>query len=448
MIYILKVSAVLIAFVLWVDSGLSGVGFPANIKVSPQNMRSRKNQKLTPASVEFDLSTSVLPKDSYPTIERLAQESAILINNLHKRRELDEVNLNSLMRLRAYLTAVYRKNNNSKLKKTLSSAVAQITQELKSRLDFQERYNRGLVQGPGTSLMTNETNQMSGAMSLAPTMTSQNFVPAGSGAGLTVQRNNALASQAQYAAPSSVPTRNENMMGERSETLARRINEGRLDSSQLTTQDINLMNQAAQPGLSSGVIKSSFARSTTVRPTQMRQASGSDAVNLASMVQARRGRMLDTYLKNKYIVWDQLGEEDRRLVKEFRAQANAKATTPANSSSAPNFDALPPPPEDWLNSSSPTARPESISPESGRIIPAAPPLPSLGSRSASVRANPAPNPRPVARGGNANSLRTDNILNAVGKQIDDRKAQWQNIQNQPDPRDAMQGASDAEWENS
>lgn len=422
MIYILKVSAVLIAFVLWVGSGLSGVGFPSNIKVSPQNMRSRKNQKLTPASVEFDLSTSVLPKDSYPTIERLAQESAILINNLHKRRELDEVNLNSLMRLRAYLTAVYRQNNNSKLKKTLSSAVAQITQELKSRLDFQERYNRGLVQGPGASLMTNESNQMSGTMPLAPTMTSQNFVPVGS-------------------------------VMERSETLASRISQGRLDPSQLTTQDTNLMNKLPQstPSLtvSSGVNKSvPFVRSTTVRPPQMRQASGSDAVNLASMAQARRGRMLDTYLKNKYIVWDQLGAEDRRLVEEFRAQTNAKATTPANSSSAPNFDALPPPPADWLNSSSAAARPESISPESGRTIPAAPPLPSLGSRFPPVRANPAPSPRPVARGGNPNSLRTDNILNAVGKQIDDRKAQWQNIQNQPDPRDAMQGASDAEWENS
>ena len=117
---------------------------------------------LTERMIRFNLNQ--MPNGPKPTVERLSDELTILVASLFKRRELDEVNQRSLIRIRAYLADIYRKpSTTAKLKRRALTAIRQITAELQNRLDFDARYKAGLV-APIQAISQNRQGQSRGPL--------------------------------------------------------------------------------------------------------------------------------------------------------------------------------------------------------------------------------------------------------------------------------------------
>lgn len=104
-----------------------------------------ESRPLTKRDIRFDIHK--MKNSLQPTVLRMADELCILIGSLYKRRELDEVNQRSLMRIRGYLAHIYHRGDISeKQKKRVYMAIRQITAELENRVAFEKRYAEGLVE--------------------------------------------------------------------------------------------------------------------------------------------------------------------------------------------------------------------------------------------------------------------------------------------------------------
>lgn len=447
----------------------SNTGIRPNVNISPANARMRKNPKLRPSDVDFDLMSAPLNPNFSPTPERLAQEMAVLVNNLYKRRELDEVNVNSLMRIRFYLAAVYRQTSQVRLKNRIKEAVREITEELRHRLDFEQRYKSGLVkipqgtddragasQGGATGLDSKNFNLQPMAFKEMTRTFSEGQAKERSAQKFTVNPrtttslSGAMGTRTEGGNPTRVQFEN---LSARSRSILELVEKGQIDVNQLTKKDRDMVNAykngaASGPSLRStseerqGVVAAPPAASQPLRTAAPLQTGSRGArvneSNVAEAVRATRGRRLASLLEKKYIVWDQLNAEDQQLVNAYRQGNSSKVSEPAQSTT--DLSQLPPPPADWIASA---RQPEQTLVRNAPPPP--PPLPRSG-LAAPYRNSSTALARPI--GSNPNALRTDNVLRSVQNQIDQRQKALQAIAERPDPRDSMQGASDAEWENS
>lgn len=93
------------------------------------------------ALLRFDVNTSQIPNVT-PSVPGMTTYTTILINNLYKRGELNEVNINHLIRICYSLTAVYRslpqEAATQRLKNQISTAVKQIVYELNRRFQLKQ----------------------------------------------------------------------------------------------------------------------------------------------------------------------------------------------------------------------------------------------------------------------------------------------------------------------
>lgn len=121
-----------------------------------------ESRTLTKRDIKFDIHK--MKNGPQPTLLRMTDEMCILIGSLYKRRELDEVNQRSLIRIRGYLAHVYHRGDISdRQKKRIYMAIRQITAELENRVAFEKRYAAGLVATspplPTSQLRSAETNE-------------------------------------------------------------------------------------------------------------------------------------------------------------------------------------------------------------------------------------------------------------------------------------------------
>ena len=514
-IYGLAFLFIAIAEQAWPAMGMRpNMGIRPNVNISAVNTRMRKNPKLRPSDVNFDLMSASLNPNLSPTPERLAQEIAVLINNLYKRRELDEVNVNSLMRIRVYLAAIYRQTSQIKLKNRIQEAVREITEELRHRLDFENRYRSGLVKMPeGQAVSTSEMQasqlKQESEISDLKLMTyqdeSRQFPTAQQKMASRMTFNSGTIAPSSAALATGGATMNRvtsrsDGISSRSRSILDLVDKGMIDVNQLTKKDRDMVNAYKNGGpFMSSPKNSQPARAPSLRPVMQRPlspqtryqgagagtrpAAPSDS-NIAEAVRATRGRRLADLLQKNYIVWNQLGSEDQKLVNEYKGGTSNQlmpslqpslstaqrlgtsmpsnsnipvapplpnlsgllrpqnATSSVSSQAAQDVNNLPPPPAEWLATSTQT---DAGAPQNMVPPPPPPPLP-ISNPSARYRnSTQTPMPRPRSDPG---ALRTDNIFRSIGNQIDQRQGALQEIANRPDPRDSMQGASDAEWEDS
>ncbi|HCI48433.1 MAG: hypothetical protein A2977_00630 [Alphaproteobacteria bacterium RIFCSPLOWO2_01_FULL_45_8] len=401
------------------------------VTVAPQNVRVRKNPKIKASDVNFDINTTKINRGMEPTIERLANEMAILVNNLYKRRELDEVNVRSLVRIRFYLAAVYRETRNQKLKARILEAVREINEELRHRLDFEERYKAGLIKIPArTSPMARSVGTQTENIGIVPRQSLSYSRPtpplveygpqpqtrqpselrAGSISKLRGAADRArerVSARKQSVAPSIPPQSTEKLVAliqqgkidkrqltredqarleaysqnlpvpvssvrpqanpvppislipraelpARSRALLDFVESGKLNPNQLSPKDRAMVNaylggnapalsqQAAGPSRltrGSGVFQSQQPEPRPQqRPSQQKPVGSPASVTSPDFTQsviANRGRRLQALLDKKYIDSDQLGEEDKKILEEYRA-------------SPEYLKRLPPPPPEML----------------------------------------------------------------------------------------------------
>lgn len=222
-------------------------GIRPMVEVSPSNMRVRANPKITAADVSFDLQATPLNRNMVPTFERMANEMAILINNLYKRRELDEVNVRSLIRIRFYLAFIYRKTQQPKLRARIEEAVREINEELRHRLDFEERYKSGLIKrvdAPSTSTMGTQKDM---PLALPPSVSSETIGPEGLNPSMVSNLRNAAArARAKVAerraggvgvAQQLPPQGDPSQLSSRAQALLQLVTNGKIDVSELTQTD-------------------------------------------------------------------------------------------------------------------------------------------------------------------------------------------------------------------
>ena len=339
--------------------------------------------KLTASDAKFDVRTFKVTRGTLkPTMPRLGTELAILINNLYKRRELDEVNVRSLVRIRVYLAILYKETNQKKIRARLDSAIRQITAELKHRFDFENRYNSGLIKVPASKTSVSTQTQGTGTSSVraqAPSRSRPSFASA-----------------------------------------ARKVQ---------------------------AVSRFKRAPSRSTRPVSAVSSPSFSGMSVSESVIATRGRRLAALIEKGYIKESQLTPDDARLLAAYRSNKTAVPSRgfAGSISVRPPVQAARPIRSAPVRSVRPSSRPvqKEMAMKSISKIPTPPPLPTSSKtpyRRASTTA--------TTSRGSQNALRTDRVLSSVGKEIEKRRSAWGSYKDPQDRRDQMQGASDAEWEDS
>lgn len=331
-------------------------GIRPMVTVSPGNMRARANPKITAADVSFDLRSSPLNRSMVPTFERMANEMAILINNLYKRRELDEVNVRSLIRIRVYLAFIYRQTQQPKLKARIEEAVREINEELRHRLDFEERYKSGLIKRSASTSMSTMGTQTDNVDVIAPVRSVSSISTGPEGLSPLARANlrNAAArarakvAERQAAAPQqSVTQRDPSQLSPRAKALLQLVESGKIDVSQLTQKDRALI----APYLKGGVVPSATP-SQLPSPTVKKMTTVDSSVPVLSAVGAQRpapdrsklSQRADALLQlieSGKLKESQLSPNDRILINEYRSSAVPSSTA---APSRGNIAGAPPPP--------------------------------------------------------------------------------------------------------
>jgi hypothetical protein len=317
-------------------------GIRPTVNISPANARVRKNPKIKASDVEFDLKTARLNRGMAPTLDRLANEIAILVNNLYKRRELDEVNVRSLMRIRFYLAAVYRQTKQRKLKARIEEAVREINEELRHRLDFEERYKSGLIKIPtGNSTRTMSTQTASGVggeeerrITVSHASSSagpEDRLPASAALSSgVVSKMRAAAQRARDKVAEKRAADRANLPG-RQRALLDLVESGKININQLTKKDRDFVN--AYRSNPSSVASFDGGQQGSKGPGMIPQTIGnisseappSEKVSRANLP-ARQRALLDLVESGK-IDENQLTQKDRILVNAYRNNPSSMMNT-------------------------------------------------------------------------------------------------------------------------